>query len=198
MIESPWLRFAQRFEIDMDTKCWDWTARTNAAGYALYYVGGGELAHRWSWSFFNGPVPDGLQIDHLCRNRRCVNPSHLEPVTHRENVRRGDVPRSDGKCSKCGLVVAGDNAAPKTRGGYQCRSCIRIGSRRRYIKLGRGRKDGRCSKCGLKVEGENAKPGMTDGRRYYRCRACANRNWNRRAAEAGSSECRRRARKCHK
>lgn len=70
--------------------CWHWVAGLNADGYAqVYNPGGSRLAHRMVYEFFVGRIPDGLQIDHLCRVRRCVNPSHLETVTPRENVLRG-------------------------------------------------------------------------------------------------------------
>lgn len=81
-------RFVNKVEIDRETGCWNWTAHT-LSGY-------GQLdhraAHRFSYEHHIGPIPDGLQIDHLCRNRRCVNPEHLEPVTQRENILRGEAP----------------------------------------------------------------------------------------------------------
>jgi hypothetical protein len=69
--------------------CWLWTAGLNG-GYGVYTIGGRPRpAHRLAYEELVGPVPDGLQLDHLCRVRRCVNPAHLEPVTSKENTRRG-------------------------------------------------------------------------------------------------------------
>ena len=73
--------------------CHQWTAYCGENGYGRFYLDGrGLLAHRWSYERHVGPIPHGLQIDHLCRNRGCVNPEHLEPVTPSENVRRGTAP----------------------------------------------------------------------------------------------------------
>lgn len=73
--------------------CWDWIGSLTKAGYGHLRQGGrGEpviYAHRYSHEIFSGPIPEGMQIDHLCRNRRCVNPAHLEIVTNKENGRRG-------------------------------------------------------------------------------------------------------------
>jgi hypothetical protein len=82
---------AQRFweKVDVSGVCWEWTgARTNGYGY-FKRVGTTRRAHRIAYEHLVGPVPDGLVLDHLCRNRGCVNPDHLEPVTSRENLRRG-------------------------------------------------------------------------------------------------------------
>lgn len=73
-----------------DSGCWEWTGRLHPKGYA--YIGtGGSLrhVHRVAYELWVGPIPDGLQLDHLCRNRCCFNPAHLEPVTREENLRRG-------------------------------------------------------------------------------------------------------------
>ena len=75
--------------------CWVWTADHTRAGYGMVDVSRfGRprlriLAHRLSYELFVGPIPDGLVLDHLCRNTRCVRPEHLEPVTSGENIRRG-------------------------------------------------------------------------------------------------------------
>jgi HNH endonuclease len=71
--------------------CHIWTAATNPKGYGIFKVDGRSvLAHRFAKRHRGGTVPAGLELDHLCRVRRCVNPAHLEMVTHAENVRRGD------------------------------------------------------------------------------------------------------------
>lgn len=78
-----------------ESGCWTWTGSVSEKGYALFAIPGraSKRAHRWSYEHFVGPIPDGMQLDHLCRNRACVNPAHLEPVTNRENTIRGLVAR---------------------------------------------------------------------------------------------------------
>lgn len=87
---------AARFwaKVDKTGSCWNWTA-ANTSGYGTFYMGriDGRVeligAHRWSYLINVGPIPDGLVLDHLCRNRACVNPAHLEPVSPRVNAERG-------------------------------------------------------------------------------------------------------------
>jgi hypothetical protein len=70
--------------------CWNWTAALDHGGYGHFRADGKTVrAHRFSYELHVGPIPVGLQIDHLCRNTRCVNPDHLEAVTGRVNTRRG-------------------------------------------------------------------------------------------------------------
>ena len=71
--------------------CWEWTAYKNPSGYgrAVGPNGDKQYVHRLSYELFVGPIPEGLTIDHLCRNRGCCNPEHLEAVTRSENIKRG-------------------------------------------------------------------------------------------------------------
>jgi HNH endonuclease len=84
-------RFWSKVEVGADDECWLWTANTTgASGYGLFHSGRTAIvAHRWSYQEAKGPIPDGLVIDHTCRTRLCVNPSHLEPRTNRDNVLLG-------------------------------------------------------------------------------------------------------------
>lgn len=71
--------------------CWEWPGKKSAEGYGQ---GRGGYAHRLAWQALNGPIPEGLQIDHLCRNRACVRPDHMELVTRKENILRGVSPQA--------------------------------------------------------------------------------------------------------
>ncbi len=75
---------APHFEVNEDG-CWEWLHAIQVRGYGVLR---GRLAHRVIYEAVRGPIPEGLQIDHLCENKRCVNPWHLEAVTLQENLRR--------------------------------------------------------------------------------------------------------------
>ena len=76
-------------KVDQSGDCWLWTAHVNADGYGVFrFDGQMGGAHRFAYRLLVGPIHEGMELDHLCRTRHCVNPAHMEVVTHAENVRR--------------------------------------------------------------------------------------------------------------
>jgi hypothetical protein len=88
VVKKP-LRMRLMEHVRKAEECWHWTGSKNNDGYGQVHIGRKTLlAHRLSYESFVGPVPAGLQLDHLCRNRACINPAHLEAVTGSVNVQR--------------------------------------------------------------------------------------------------------------
>lgn len=113
--------------------CWLWTASRSENGYGRVRVCGAEWkAHRYVFTALRGPVTRGLDLDHLCRVRACVNPDHLEPVTRSENLRRGHFPNSAKTHCPKGHPYAGTNLRINSRGRRECVQCLRDSGRRRY------------------------------------------------------------------
>lgn len=107
--------------------CWLWTKTLTEHGYGRY---SGTVAHKKLWEHLNGPTPTGFELDHLCRVRHCVNPDHLELVTHAENVRRGNGGRKPAIKCPAGHEYVGTNIYVRPDGrGRGCRTCIKARNR---------------------------------------------------------------------
>jgi len=117
--------------------CWLWTGGGNGKGYGIVHGRSSRVAHRFSYEMLVGPVPEGLQLDHLCRQRCCVNPAHLEPVTSRENTLRGVGPSAKAaRVTACpfGHPYDAENVITSD-GDRRCRTCRRAASRLRKRRL---------------------------------------------------------------
>ena len=132
-------RLRARVEIDPETGCWEWTGSKQQGGYGMWgwWADGkhhSTTAHRAVYREMVGPIPDGMTLDHLCRNRGCVNPGHVEPVSHAENVRRGVHPSGPRKthCPQ-GHPYSGENLYlwndPRGYVKRMCRTCNKARSK---------------------------------------------------------------------
>lgn len=124
------------------TACWIYTGRLHEYGYGMVSYKNKPLrVHRVTYEHFVGPIPKGLDIDHLCRVRECCNPEHLEPVTRSENLRRGDGPRLTRE--RASAIVrcphgheytyenTGYYTTPKGHTGRLCKECRRLRNAKR-------------------------------------------------------------------
>ena len=119
--------------VDKSGVCWAWKGAPDSKGYGRFNLGTpeghGTLAHRVAWTAMRGPIPDGLHVDHVCRNRMCVRPSHLELVTPGENTRRGNTgivstrrQRAKTQCPH-GHPYDAENTKVTKAGRRCCRTC---------------------------------------------------------------------------
>lgn len=113
-------------KIDFSENCWTWTNKLDN-GYGRFWLNNKlELSHRFAWLIWAGQIPANKQLDHLCRNRACVNPAHLEPVSIKENVLRGLGTSAQNarkiECSK-GHQLTGYNLYLRKNGARACRTC---------------------------------------------------------------------------
>ena len=132
----------QRFEAKvkkLENGCWEWQGAVSSIGYGRFplrqadgsFING--YAHRWAYQRWNGEIPPGTEIDHLCRNRRCVNPEHLRCITHRENMLAGDTIASRNAAKtrcKRGHEFTVENTGRTNGNGRSCRTC-----RREYMRV---------------------------------------------------------------
>ena len=133
-ITPPLIRFERKVSPEPNTGCWLWEGALSGNGYGSFYDGERMVsAHSFAYVNSKGPVPEGLELDHLCRIRCCVNPEHLEPVTRRENTLRGVAGhhmRGKTHCSR-GHALDEANTYRRSNGNRSCRTCERL-KRRRY------------------------------------------------------------------
>lgn len=133
---QPLIERIERFVELNQRGCWLWLGSLHPHdGYGMMTVGSRtRWAHRIAYQTFIGDVPVGLQLDHLCRERRCVNPTHLEPVTCRENLLRGEgFSARNARKTHCvhGHVLTGRNLYISPTGRRNCRAC-RLSSQLAY------------------------------------------------------------------
>lgn len=118
----------------LNTPCWDWPGRLWDSGYGVVQKNSKSLrAHRVVYEAAKGKIPDGKVLDHLCRNRRCVNPDHLEPVTLSENILRGESPTAiNARKTHCDNGHEFTDENTRVYRGYRiCKICARETTRRR-------------------------------------------------------------------
>lgn len=130
---SPKDKFWSMVKVGDANDCWTWLGRVNNSGYGsiniMGKIGSPSLVHCFAYELLVGPIPEGMELDHSCKNRRCVNPAHLEPVTHLENCKRGDTgsawalhQREKTHCPK-GHPYDLFNTYYNKNGGRQCKIC---------------------------------------------------------------------------
>lgn len=150
---DPERRFWSR--VNRSGACWNWLGAKDPNGYGrVSWNGRVLLAHRVAYELVAGPIPEGLPLDHLCRNPSCVYPRHLEPVATRENTARGNhISATALRSNHC--IRGHEYTAANTytwRGQRQCRACMRQRQRAPYVPKPRPSKvqpaTGKCDACG--------------------------------------------------
>ena len=117
--------------------CWEWCGCLTKGGYGQFVLGTRVYAHRYAYKMMVGEIPEGLQVDHLCRNRSCVNPEHMEIVTRKENILRGQsLPAKCSRLTHCPrgheyneqntyLWIGKEGTKNSGKVGRQCRICAK-------------------------------------------------------------------------
>mgnify|MGYP001580768529 CR=1 FL=1 len=139
MTDKDSIRFESKFIPEPNTGCWLWTDALTDKGYGKFWLIHRQyFSHVVSWERIYGRTPDGLELDHKCRMPACVNPQHLEPVTHRENILRGlrNIISINARKISCaqGHQFTSENTFINKHGHRQCRTCKRARDKLRYYK----------------------------------------------------------------
>jgi hypothetical protein len=147
----------------VDSGCWEWTGAHSSNGYgSVRVMGVTHSTHRFTYQYLVGPIPDGLQIDHLCRNKHCCHPAHLEPVTAQVNsLRRPDVNKPF--CVNGHEMTDANTHVRTRRDGYTMRNC-------RICR--RNDRKSRPEFSPTVLTDGSVRHGTTTGYSYYKCR-CA-------------------------
>lgn len=164
-----------------ETPCLTWTARRERGYARIHWQGKTRLAYRVAYEIQVGPIPDGLQLDHLCRNRACVNVTHLEPVTPRENTLRGtSLSAQRAKKTHCpaGHEYTPESTSRDRKGRRTCRACKKERDDARYPGGIHARDRTECPR-GHPYDEANTR---IDSRGWRHCRAC-HRERNRRSRQ---------------
>jgi hypothetical protein len=188
--KPPIERFRKYIEV-AENGCWNWTGHRDTKGYGSFSLPGGAghsvYAHRWSYQYFVGPVPEGMEVGHKCGNRGCVNPQHLQAMSHRENLFDSMTSaRRNAEKTHCvqGHEYLEHNTIRTPEGHRACKECKRLYQRGYWKKnrkhvLAKRRKLWRethkppvpkaCCKRGHKFNKKNTR---LDARGHRVCREC--------------------------
>lgn len=113
-------------KVDKTSECWLWTGALNKGYGAFSIKNKAKQAHRLAYQFVKGQIPEGLELDHLCKTKHCVNPSHLEPVTHKVNIQRADSYWTTKTHCPKGHEYSPENTGVNSKGSRWCRACHRV------------------------------------------------------------------------
>lgn len=164
--------------VNVPGACWHYNGFHSASGYPYATANRKyQPAHRAVWFYLTGDPLEGLDLDHVCRNTRCVNPEHMEPVTHAENMRRLSL--AQNACRRDGHDwTQPENVRVRADGSRYCAECDRVALRERYMPTGRPQ-NGTQANCkhGHPFDAANTihYTNPTTGRTQRRCRACIRR-----------------------